>query len=57
MTIQYAIIFIVLALCIAYAVWRIHKALKIKSGDPCDGCALKKVCRKDLSNQHLANKS
>ena len=46
MTIQYIIIALVVATCVAYALWRIRKALSVKSGDPCYGCALKKVCRK-----------
>lgn len=53
MIIQYIIIVIVLLISIAYAVWRIHKALKVKSGDPCYGCALRKVCRKDLTKVDL----
>ena len=46
MTIQYIIIAIVLTACVAYALWRIRKSLSVKTGDPCYGCALKKVCRK-----------
>ena len=46
MTIQYIITAIVLATCVAYAIWRIRKTLSVKTGDPCYGCALKKVCKK-----------
>lgn len=48
MVLQYIIIGIVILLCLIYAGWRIHRAFKIKAGDPCYGCALKKVCRKDI---------
>lgn len=48
MIVQYIIIGVILAICIIYAAWRIHKAMKIKAGDPCSGCALRKACRKDL---------
>ncbi len=43
---QYIIVAIALMACVAYALWRIRKALSVKSGDPCYGCALKKVCKK-----------
>ncbi len=43
---QYIIIAFALMACVAYALWRIRKALSVKSGDPCYGCALKKVCKK-----------
>ena len=46
MTIQYIIIAIVLMACVGYALWRIKKTLSVKTGDPCYGCALKKLCRK-----------
>lgn len=52
MTIQYIIIALVVAMCVAYALWRIRKALSVKSGDPCYGCALKKVCRKKDTRQN-----
>lgn len=52
MTIQYIIIALVVATCVAYALWRIRKALSVKSGDPCYGCALKKVCRKKDTRQN-----
>lgn len=48
MTLQYIITGAVLSCCLIYAGWRIHKALKIKSGDHCTGCTLKDACRKDL---------
>ena len=51
MTVQYIIIALILAGCVAYAIWRIRKALSVKTGDPCHGCALKKVCRKKNSKQ------
>lgn len=51
MTIQYIIIALVVATCVAYALWRIRKALSVKSGDPCYGCALKKVCKKKDARQ------
>lgn len=46
MTIQYIILGVVLAISVGYAIWRIIKALNVKSGDPCYGCALKDACRK-----------
>lgn len=46
MTIQYVIIGVVVAAAIAYAAWRIKKAMSVKSGDPCYGCALKDACVK-----------
>ena len=49
--IQYIIIAVVLTACIAYALWRIRKALGVKTGDPCYGCALKKACRKKNARQ------
>lgn len=44
---QYIIICVVLAVSVGYAVWRIYKALHVKPGDPCYGCALKDVCRRN----------
>jgi hypothetical protein len=44
---QYIIVGIVVALAFFYALYRIRKALGQKSGDPCYGCALKKVCKKE----------
>ena len=49
---QYIIITIVLIACVAYAIWRIRKALSVKTGDPCYGCALKKVCKKKNTRQN-----
>lgn len=49
MTIQYIILGVVLTASIGYAVWRIKKALSIKSGDSCYGCALKDACRKNCN--------
>ncbi len=46
---QYIIITIVLIACVTYALWRIRKALSVKTGDQCYGCALKKVCKKKNS--------
>lgn len=43
---QYIIVGIVVALAFFYALYMIRKALRQKSGDPCYGCALKKVCKK-----------
>lgn len=44
---QYIIVGIVVALAFFYALYMIRKALRQKSGDPCYGCALKKVCKKE----------
>lgn len=49
--IQYIIIAVVLTACIAYTLWRIRKALSVKTGDPCYGCALKKACRKKYARE------
>lgn len=46
MTLQYIILGVVLAAAVAYSVYRIWKALHVKSGDPCYGCALKDACQK-----------
>ncbi len=51
-TAQYIIIAIVLMACVAYALWRIRKALSVKTGDPCYGCALKQVCKKKSTRQN-----
>ncbi len=50
---QYIIIAIVLIACVAYALWRIKNALSVKTGDPCYGCALKKVCKKKSTRQNV----
>ena len=47
MIVQYIIVGIIVALAFSYALYMIQKALRIKSGDPCYGCALKKVCKKE----------
>ena len=47
MIIQNIIVGIIVALALSYALYKIRKALSIKSGDPCYGCALKKVCKKE----------
>ena len=44
---QYIIVGIVVALAFFYALYMIRRALRQKSGDPCYGCALKKVCKKE----------
>ena len=44
---QYIIVGIVVALAFFYALYMIRKALRQKSGNPCYGCALKKVCKKE----------
>lgn len=44
MTVQYIIIGVVVAASVAYAAWRIKKAMDMRSGDPCHGCALKDAC-------------
>ena len=44
---QYIIVGIVVALAFFYALYMIRKALRQKSGDPCYGCALKQVCKKE----------
>lgn len=45
MTLQYITTGITLACCLIYAGWRIHKAMKIKSGNHCTGCPIKgKTC-------------
>lgn len=53
MIIQYIILAVVLAACLAYAIWRIKKAISVKSGDPCYGCALKDACLKNKRNCKL----
>lgn len=45
--IQYIIVGIIVLGAISYALYRILKALRVKSGDPCYGCALKQVCKKE----------
>lgn len=47
MIVQNIIVGIIVALAFSYALYKIRKALSIKSGDPCYGCALKKVCKKE----------
>ena len=47
MIVQNIIVGIIVALALSYALYKIRKALSIKSGDPCYGCALKKVCKKE----------
>lgn len=47
MIVQYIIVGIVVLGALSYAYCRIRKALSVKSGDPCYGCALKKVCKKE----------
>lgn len=56
MTIQYIILGAILLACIIYAVWRIKKALSVKSGGPCYGCALKDVCQKNKRRDQCENK-
>lgn len=46
MALQYIVLGIVLTACVAYAIYRAVKALSVKSGDPCYGCALKDACQK-----------
>lgn len=46
MLIQYIILAVVLTVCVVYAVYRAIKALSVKSGNPCYGCALKDACQK-----------
>lgn len=46
MDIQIVIVIIILVACIVYAGIRIRKALRVKPGDPCYGCALKDACKK-----------
>lgn len=46
MIVQYIIVGIVVLGALSYAYYRIRKALSVKSGDPCYGCALKKVCKR-----------
>lgn len=50
MTIQYIILGIILAAAVAYAAYRIVKAMNVKSGDPCYGCALRDACQKNKRN-------
>ena len=38
---QLIIVAIIVAACLVYAGIRIRKALRVKPGDPCYGCALK----------------
>lgn len=47
MIVQNIIVGNIVALAFSYALYKIRKALSIKSGDPCYGCALKKVCKKE----------
>ena len=47
MIVQYIIVGTVVLGALSYAYYRIRKALSVKSGDPCYGCALKKVCKKE----------
>lgn len=47
MIVQNIIVGIIVALALSYALYKIRKALSVKSGDPCYGCALKKVCKKE----------
>lgn len=46
MLLQYIIVSIIIVLALSYALYMIRKALSVRSGDPCYGCALKKVCTK-----------
>lgn len=53
MLIQYIILAVVLTVSVVYAVYRAIKALSVKSGDPCYGCALKDACQKSkVRHQH-----
>lgn len=45
-TAQTIIVLTVTVCAIAYASWRMYKALTAK-GDACSGCPLKDTCRKD----------
>lgn len=47
MIVQYIIVGIIIVCALSYAYYRIRKALSVKSGDPCYGCALKQVCKKE----------
>lgn len=47
MDFQLIIVAVVVAACLAYAIQRIRKALRVKAGEPCGGCALKEVCEKN----------
>lgn len=46
---QLIIVAIIVAACLVYAGIRIRKALRVKPGDPCYGCALKDACKKNKS--------
>ena len=47
MNIQLIVVAVVVAVCVAYAIVRIRKALQVEPGDPCNGCALKEACRRN----------
>lgn len=55
---QTTLVIIFVTLSVAYAVWRIQRVLQASS-DPCascQGCALKKMRRKNGENKHCTEK-
>lgn len=56
MVIQYFILSAVLLGSVIYAGWRIKKALSVKSGNPCYGCALKDACLKYKKKDYCKDK-
>lgn len=61
MVVQYIIVGVIVTIALVYAFLMVRKALSVKSGDPCYGCALKKVCKKEkrlrLIKQEYPHKS
>ena len=56
MLIQYIILAVVLTACVVYAVYRAIKALRVKSGHPCYGCAMKDECQKSKVRPQLSQR-
>ena len=56
---QTAIVIVIIALSVAYAVWRVYRFLQTSAEDPCagcQGCALKELKRQKGENKHCTEK-